>query len=102
MDDEDDGSDGKSKSLERWRREKFLLARMERRQKQNELLPRGEVRVLLRQVALRFRQWGELMQRDFGSRGYQSVADCLRDIETGTERFFENYPEKGKENDAEE
>lgn len=74
---EDPDADG----LKALRREKALLARYERQEREGELLPRADVHQFLTALAARINQCGELLQRHFGAEALEILNEAIADIE---------------------
>lgn len=72
-----------SPALERWREEKYLLAQLERLEKQKQLFPRHVVHEALVRLATILRSAGEQLQKvspDAGDALNESLDDCDRAI----------------------
>lgn len=67
-------------ALERFREERFLLARMERQEKSGQLIQRDEVRMALGRLAELHREHGDALQRD----GHEEAFDLF-------EEFLDEY-----------
>ncbi len=72
--------------LEWYRRERALLARIERRVKLGQLLPRDEVHEVLARIATILRTAGEALGREFGPEATEifnkALDDAQRDIDS--------------------
>jgi len=77
-----------SPALERWREEKYLLARLERLERENKLLPRDLVHDGLALMATILRRLGENMQKHHGSDAHQLVDEALDDWERQVSALF--------------
>ena len=78
----------KSPALEAYRHERMLLARMEREEKQGELIPRDLIRQCLTLVANLIREAGEILRRDFGTAAADVLNRALDDGEREISRLF--------------
>ncbi|MCO6438171.1 MAG: hypothetical protein J5J06_13840 [Phycisphaerae bacterium] len=72
---------GSSPALERYRTERAELARLDRLERQRQLLPRDEVREALGQIASILREAGESLQRQFGRAAAEVLYEALDDAE---------------------
>ena len=82
-----------SPALERYRTERAIMARLDRMQRERQLLPRDEVREALGRIAMILRSAGETLQRQYGQGEadilYEALDDCEREIRSA----FESKPE---------
>ncbi len=91
-----------SPALERYREERFLLARLERKERQQKLLPRHEVHELLARIAGIVRGAGDALQRQFGNEAVVLLIEALDDATREMDRYFSAQPseeEPGEEPD---
>jgi len=79
-----------SAALERYRDERAKLARLERLQKEGELLPREDVHQVLGQIATVLRSAGEILGRQFGADAQDVLNEALDDAQHEIERAFES------------
>jgi hypothetical protein len=74
-----------SPALERYREERAALARLDRLEREGQLIPRDQARESLGRVAAILRGAGEVLQRQFGATAgellYEALDDCTREIE---------------------
>ena len=81
-------SSSRSPALERYRAEKALLAKMEREEKQGELIPRDLIRRGFTVAANLIREAGEMLMRDFGPAAADVLNRALDDAERETNTVF--------------
>lgn len=77
-----------SPAMERWREEKYRLARIERRQRERTLLPRGDIHSGLARVASVIRRAGDALQRQFGDDAAKILTNALDDAQHEIDRLF--------------
>jgi len=77
-----------SPALERWREEKYRLARLERMEREQLLLPRDLVHQGLTRMAAIFRRLGDTMQRLHGRAAHQLVDEALDDCQREIDDLF--------------
>lgn len=77
-----------SPALERYREERAQLARLDRLERQRNLVPRDEVRQALGRMATMLREAGETLQRQFGAAALDIFLAALDDLERDVERTF--------------
>ena len=77
-----------SPALEAYRQERTSLARLERRQRERELVPREEARLALGRVAQLLRVASETLERRHGSDAGQILLEALAEAEAEIERAF--------------
>lgn len=89
-DDEDDllHSETASPALERYREERALLARLDRLEREGQLVPRDSVREGLGQVAALLRAAGESLQRECGPEAVRILDEALDDAGRKIARLF--------------
>ena len=78
-DGEDPMSGESSPALERWREEKYRLARLERLRQEDSLLPRDKIHTGMAAMANILRHLGAPMQRQYGPAAHQLVTEALDD-----------------------
>lgn len=83
---------GASPALERYREERASLARLDRREREMELLPRDEVRQSLAKMAAVLRVAGETLQRQYGQAAADILNEALDDTEHEINHFFGHEP----------
>jgi hypothetical protein len=71
------------------RKEKVAMARLNRLERQRELIPRDAVREALDRLAVVYRSAGETLQRQFGNDALQILNEGLEDAERVVLEFFE-------------
>jgi hypothetical protein len=93
-DDDDDllHSDGSSPALERYREERALIARLDRLEREQQLVPRDNVRQGLGQIAGLLRTAGETLQRECGPEARQILDEALDDARREIVRLFGAEP----------
>jgi hypothetical protein len=91
---------GASPALERYREERAALARLDRLQRERELVPRQEVRVALGQIAAILRGAGETLGRQFGAAAAEVLHEALDDARKEIDRSFAAVPEIGDSHDV--
>jgi hypothetical protein len=79
---------GNSPALEEYRRERAKLARLDRLEREEVLLPREKVHEGLTRIAAILRSAGETLQRSFGSEPYQVLMEALDDARREIDRLF--------------
>ncbi len=72
---------GSSPALERYREERALLARLDRLERQQRLLPRDEVREALGRIAGILRGAGDTLAREFGTAAAEVLHEALDDAQ---------------------
>lgn len=85
---EGSGSATKSPALERYREERAKLVRLDRLEREAELLPRAYVQEGLARVAGLLRGMGEALQRAFGPDALRLLDETLDECEREVERLF--------------
>ncbi len=86
---------GPSPALERYREERAKIARLDRLEREQLLLPRDEVREGLGRIAAILRGAGEALQREFGSAALDILSEAIDDAQREIVRCF------GESNDDE-
>ncbi len=84
---------GGSAALERYREERAELARLDRLERQRQLLPRDEVREALGRIAAILRSAGDTLQRQFGAAAVEILHEALGDAQREMDRSFGDTPE---------
>jgi len=77
-----------SPALERYREERAALARLDRLERERNLLPRDEMRQMLGRVAAILRGAGDTLQRLYGVAAVEVLFEALDDAEREIERSF--------------
>ncbi len=88
-DGEDPMSGESTPALERWREEKWRLARLERQRVEQSQLPRDEIHELLGRVAGILRAMGDRLQRRFGPEAYNMLTEALDDADRHVATYFQ-------------
>ena len=96
-DGEDPMSGENSPALEKWREEKWLLARLERRRQEERLLPRQDVHDGLIRMSSILRNLGDTAQREYGPDAAQLVLEALDDWQR---ELMEIYGDRDATGDA--
>lgn len=78
-----------SPAFERWREEKYLLARLERQAREQSLLPRHEIHELLGRAAGLYRKLGERLQKRFGPDALEMLNETTDSFGQLVDRYFE-------------
>ena len=92
-DDGETGDEDNNPWLEEYRKEKTLLARMDRRERERGLLDRERTHSFMLRVASLLRGVTDKIQRIFGESAYEILNDAIDDMEAETEREFADDPE---------
>jgi hypothetical protein len=79
---------GSSPALEEYRRERAVLARLDRLEREGQLLPRDEVRDALGRVAALLRAAGDILGREFGGEAQDVLNEALDDVKAEINRTF--------------
>ena len=77
-----------SPALERYREERALIARLDRLEREQALVPRDDVREGLGRIAAILRSAGETLQRQFGNDAVEILDEALSDAEREIESLF--------------
>lgn len=85
---EDPMSGESSPALERWREEKWRLARLERQEREGHLIARDKVHEALMRLAHRLRQCGDQLQLRCGGEAHQILVEALDDFERELPTLF--------------
>lgn len=83
---------GSSPALERYREERAELARLDRLERQRQLLPRDEVKQSLGRIAAIIRSAGDAIQRQFGASAVDILYEALADAQREMDRTFGGTP----------
>lgn len=96
--DDDDGllSGGASPALERYRDERAKLAKLERLEREQELLPREQVHEGLGRIANILRGVGDTLQKKFGPEALEILNEALDDAEQDIERMLGEQGQKSE------
>ena len=91
-------SAGNSPALEEYRKERAALARLERLQREGQLLPRDEARDALSRIAGTIRAAGDTLARQFGNDALEVLVEAIDDAQAEIDKFFgeNNDPERDK------
>lgn len=79
---------GNSPALERYREERAAMARLDRLEREQSLLPRDEAREGLGRIAARIRAAGEQLERQFGPGAREVLDEALNDADREIEQVF--------------
>jgi hypothetical protein len=82
--------EGGSPALERYREERAALARLDRLERERQLLPRDDVRQGLARIAAMLRGMGEALQRQFGLAAVELLEETLDDAQHEIDHWFGN------------
>lgn len=87
---EDDGlmASGRGRWIEAYRREKALLARMERREREGHLIPRPRLRTCLGLISSLLRRTADTLQRQFGAEAHGVLSEGLDEVERAIRDFL--------------
>lgn len=87
--DEDDLLSGpNSPALERYREERALMAKLNRLEREGQLLPRDDTRQVLLKIAGVIRQAGETLHKQFGEEAARVLYEGIDDAVAEIERYF--------------
>lgn len=89
-----------SPALERYREERAALARLDRLEREGQLLPRDEVRLALGRIAAIVRGAGDTLQRQFGQAAADILLEALEDASREIDRSFTEGDIVGPPGDA--
>jgi hypothetical protein len=79
---------GNSPALERYREERAALARLDRLERQMQLLPRDQVRQALGRIAAILRSAGDALQQQFGTAAMEILDEALDDAQQEIDHSF--------------
>lgn len=82
-----------SPALERYREERAALARLDRLEREQQLIPRDEAREALGRIAGILRGAGDALQRQFGQTALEIVTEALDDAQREIDRSFGVFEE---------
>ncbi len=82
-----------SPALERYREERALMARLDRLEREQELIPRDVARESLGRIAAILRAAGDALQRQFGPAAGEILYEALDDAQREMDRFFGDEPD---------
>jgi hypothetical protein len=77
-----------SPALERYREERAALARLDRLQREGQLLPRDQVRDGLGRIAATIRAAGDALARQFGNEALELLVEALDDAQAEIGKIF--------------
>ncbi len=77
-----------SPALERYREDRALLARLDRKEREQSLIPRDQARIALGRIASIIRNCGETLQRQFGPAALEILNEAIDDAQQETDRAF--------------
>jgi hypothetical protein len=102
VDDDDEAMQGEiTPALEKWREEKWKLARLERQEREGLLLPRDVLHDCLQKIASQLREQGEFLQREFGSEALDGWNERLETIQQTVDELLADLPTTEEEEDGE-
>ena len=81
----------KSPAMEQFRRERARMARLERQQRENTLLPRQHVREGLERIAAVLRTAGEILERQFGRAAGEVIDEALDEAARQIDQLFAHH-----------
>jgi len=87
-----------SPALEDYRRERATMAKLDRMEREDSLIPREQVRLALGRIASQLQAAGDGLQSRFGPAAVEILREALDEAEREIERFFGAEP--GTESDA--
>jgi hypothetical protein len=79
-------SDVSSPALERYREERAALAKLDRQERETQLLPRNEAKEAMGRAAAILRSGGDALQRQFGSAAVETLNEFLDDFQREIDR----------------
>lgn len=91
-----------SPMLERWREERWKMARLERREREGQLIPREIVHGVVSQCANRARAFADALTRQYGNEASDQWNDLLDDLKRISETVIRQTAEKGDSDDDDE
>ncbi len=86
-----------SPALERYREERAAIARLDRLEREGQLLPREMTRVVLGRIATILRDAGDTLQRQFGPAAAEILHEALEDAEREIDRTFGAAPDDSQQ-----
>ena len=90
------GDEADNPMLERLREEKWKLARLDRLQREQQLVAREDTHQIFGRAAERIRQAGELLQKQFGSDAAAILEEAIDDAMRLVDRAFEDAGSNGQ------
>jgi hypothetical protein len=91
---------GSSPALEQYREERAALARLDRLEREKQLIPRDQARQALGRIAVVLRSAGEALQRQFGSAAMEILTESLDDAEQEVDLCFGEVQSEGPNADT--
>ncbi|HBN76857.1 MAG TPA: hypothetical protein DD473_13770 [Planctomycetaceae bacterium] len=88
-----------SPALERYREERAILAKLDRLEREGQLIPRDEIRLGLGQIAAILRTAGEMLQRQFGNDAVEILNDGLEEAERCISKICDREPSTADEDE---
>lgn len=85
-----------SPALERYREERALLARLDRLEREGELIPRLMMRAGLEHITTILRSAAERLRQQHGEAAVQIYNEALDEAEAGIARFFDQWVEENE------
>ena len=89
-----------SPALERYREERAILARLDRQEREGQLLPREVTRIALGRVATILREAGDTLNRQFGATAGEILSEAIEDVMREIDSTFGNLPVNLQEPEA--
>jgi hypothetical protein len=86
------GSDASSPALERYREERAAIAKLDRLERERQLVRRDDVRMGLARVANILQTAGDLLAQHYGPGAAEIVTEALSDAEREVDRWFGDEP----------
>jgi hypothetical protein len=86
------GSDTSSPALERYREERAAIAKLDRLERERQLVRRDDVRMGLARVANILQTAGDLLAQHYGPGAAEIVTEALSDAEREVDRWFGDEP----------
>ena len=83
--------------LEKYRKERALLARLERKEREGELLPREKVHEFVTELATILRGASDRLERRFGAGALEIINEALDSYDARVERHFANLEARTEE-----
>jgi hypothetical protein len=90
---------GSSPALERYREERAALARLDRLEREGQLLPRDQAKESLGRIAGILRGAGDALQRQFGPAAVEILYEALTDAQREMDRSFGASNGHGQQHD---
>jgi hypothetical protein len=86
-----------SPALERYREERALLARLDRQEREGQLLPREVTRIALGRVANILREAGDTLNRQYGAAAGEILSEAIEDAMREIDSTFGPMPDTPQE-----